>query len=214
MSTQRDRKLAELAEKAYGIRHGMAAFDERLDEMGAGPPARGQGRGGKGTVSDPTFGEVDKAAVVVTTKLDGLVDRAHAAVLDLEEAYQEIAQPKHGMPTMGTPNCAWCEDAARAWRVAVAKAEQRGEKVVDDEGVATHRCRPYLFAEVKGTKDRVVKVLVCQFCYRFHRRHGRPPTVDELWLHAQGKRVLVKPGRKPKAKTSMRAAERVAAGGR
>lgn len=40
-----------------------------------------------------------------------------------------------------------------------------------------------------------------EWCYRFNLRHGRAPTTEELWLHAQGLRVLVKPGRKPRATT-------------
>lgn len=211
--TKRDQKLAELADIAHGIRWGIAAFDNRLEEMGPGPAARGNGRGGKGGHSDPVYGEVcdGRRPVTVTSDFDRLLDQAHAAVLKLEAAYRPIAQPVKGLPSGGEPSCTWCDEAARSWRAAALK--EGDQDAAERSPVAVHRCKPYLFAKHKvDNGTRVVKVLVCKFCYQFNlpSNQDRRPTDEELWRHAQGQRVLIKPGRKPK----MKAAKRIAANAR
>lgn len=193
----RDEKLAELANIAVGIRYGMAAFDERLDEMGPGISARASGGGGKGSSSSPVEGQVIKPARVVTSDIERRVDRAHAAILDLEAAYGEIARTQRGLPAKGEPSCGWCQEAVHA----AAKVEAK-------EGKAPipldYRSRTYLFAvERKG--DKVVgKVLVCEWCFRFEKRNGRKPTIEERWIHAQGGRMPKVPRLKaaPRAKAS------------
>lgn len=207
---QRDQKLAEMAELAYGLKHGIAAFDDRIDEMGPGVRARAAGRGGKGSHGTPVEAEIvdNRRPTVVTSRLDRLIDRAHAAVVEAEEEYRRIAQPVVGLPAKGEPSCAWCEEAAKAW---VKEALKVGDvNAAERSPVALHRCKPYLYAKLKVDNGaREVKVLVCRFCYQFNlpSGHGRRPTNVELWLHAQGRRVLVKPVRQPK----MKAAKRVAA---
>lgn len=206
---QRARKLAELAELAYRIRHGIAAFDDRLAEMGDGPPGRGHARGGKGSHSSPVEREaVDgRRPPVVTSEFDRRLDRAHAAMVDLEAAYRPIAQPVVGLPTKGRANCEWCENAARAWRNAALRVGD--EDAATTSPVATHRCPPYLHAVFRDDRGKETRALVCEWCYRFNLRHGRAPTTEELWLHAQGLRVLVKPGKKSRPKPT-RAVERLA----
>ena len=182
---RRDEKLAELADLAVGIRYGMAAFDERSDEMGPGPSSRGNGPRPKGTVSNPTWDAFDKPATVVTSaQFDRILDKAHAAVVQLDNAYGEIARTQRGLPAKGEPSCAWCAEAV----AAAAKVEAK-------EGKAPirldYRSRTYLFAEERKGDKVIGKVLVCEWCYRFDKRNGHKPTIEERWVHAQG-------GRQPK----------------
>jgi hypothetical protein len=194
MTADRNRKLAELADIAHGVRHGIAAFDDRLEEMGPGINARGNGRGGKGAHSDPTEAAVTKPAKVVTSNIDRLVDRAHAAVLDLDAAYGEIARVQRGLPAKGEPSCAWCAEAVQA----AAKIEAKEGKAP----VPLDYRRPtYLYAEVRKGDKVVGRQLVCEWDYRFNLRHERKPTIEERWVHIQG-------GRMPK-EPRMKAAERV-----
>ncbi|HEX5879778.1 MAG TPA: hypothetical protein VF468_15915 [Actinomycetota bacterium] len=224
----RDEKLAQLAEIAVGIRYGMAAFDERLDEMGPGIGPRGNGRGAKGGVSRPVETEAlapfpdecpkcgaavpagsdacpgckharkgrRPAPVVTSARLDRIVDAAHALILDLDAAYGEIARAQRGLPAKGEPSCGWCQEAVHA----AAKVEAK-------EGKAPipldYRSRTYLFAQERKGDKVVGKVLVCEWCYRFDKRHDRKPTIEERWIHAQG-------GRMPKV-PRMKAAPRVKA---
>lgn len=181
----RDEKLAELANIAAGIRFGMRAFDDRLEEMGPGVSARGPG-GGKGSSSSPVEGQVLKPARVVTSEMERAVDRAHAAILNLDAVYGEIARTQRGRPTEGEPSCAWCQEAV----VAAAKVEKK-------EGKAPipldYRSRTYLYAEERKGDKVIAKVLVCEWCFRFDKRNGRKPTIEERWIHAQGGQVH--PGR-------------------
>jgi hypothetical protein len=196
VTRDRDRKLAELADIAVGVRHGIAAFDDRAEEMGPGIAARGNGRGGKGASSSPVEGQIIKPAKVVTSNIDRLIDRAHAALLDLDAAYGEIARTQRGLPAAGEPSCAWCAEAV----AAAAKVEAK-------EGTAPvpldYRSPTYLFAEVRKGDKVVGRQLVCEWDYRFNLRHERKPTIEERWIHIQG-------GRMPKT-PSMKAAPRVKA---
>lgn len=184
----RDEKLAELANIAVGIRFGMAAFDDRIEEMSAGIPARGQGQGAKGDHSDPTWRAFEKPGRTATTRIDRRVDDAHRAIEKLYAAYAEIAQPKRGIDRLSDPGCEWCAAAAKA----------------KDSPVPDHWAPVYGFVTFPGSKR---KWRVCTWCYRFAvSRVGRRPEVEELWAHAEGKRVYVKV-EGPK----MKAAERVKA---
>jgi hypothetical protein len=198
MTADRNRKLAELADIAQGVRYGIAAFDDRAEEMGPGIAARGNGRGGKGAHSDPTEAAVTKPATVVSpAKLDRLVDRAHAAVLDLDAAYGEIARTTRGMPAKGEPSCAWCAEAVQA--AAKVEAKEGKAPVPLD-----YRSPTYLFAEVQGKGGKTVRALVCEWCYRFNLREERKPSVEERWVHIQGGRMPKRP-----LSPSQRAAQRV-----
>jgi hypothetical protein len=198
VSRGRDRKLAEMADIAVGVCHGIAAFDDRLEEMGPGVSARGNGRGSKGGNSSPVEGELIKPQTVVTSQFERAVDRAHAALLDLDAAYGEIARTQNGMPAQGEPSCAWCDEAVQAAAKVAAKSKDGKAPVPLD-----YRSPTYLFAEVKRGDKVVGKQLVCEWCYRFNLRHGRRPTIEERWVHIQG-------GRMPKT-PSMKAAPRVKA---
>lgn len=190
----RDEKLAELADIAVGIRFGMAAFDDRLREMSAGIPARGQGLGPKGDHSDPTWRAYDKPGKAAASKLTSRVDAAHEAMKDLYATYAEIAQPKHGLEKLTDPGCEWCTQAAN---------DPKSPK-------PDHRCEVYghITIEVAGKKTRV---RVCEWCYRFWlpSRADRKPTMPELWAHALGQRVYLK-AKKP---AKMKAAKQMAATG-
>jgi hypothetical protein len=171
--TDRDRKLAELAELATGIRWGMAAFDERADEMGPGPSARGNGPGAKGQHSSPVEGQLERPPTVVTpAEFDRRLARAHAAVLDLEAAYGEIARTQRGIPSKGEPSCAWCAEAVQASEKTaaelLAKARAKGNKTVKFEDLLpiplNYRSRTYLYAEERKGERVVGKALVCEWC--------------------------------------------------
>ena len=194
---RRDEKLAVLEALAIGIRHGMPAFDERLAEMGPGPAARGSGPGAKGTASDPTWAAFDKPPRVVESQFDRILNRTLAGILYLDAAYGEIARTQRGLPAKGEPSCAWCAEAV----AAAAKVEAK-------EGKAPirldYRSRTYLFAEERKGDKVVGKVLVCEWCYRFDKRNGHKPSIEERWVHAQGGRQP----KKPKA-PHQRRAERV-----
>jgi hypothetical protein len=195
--SERDRKLAELADIAVGIRHGMAAFDDRLDEMGPGVSARGNGRGSKGVTSSPVESAVEKPAKVVTSHLDRAVDRAHAALLDLDAAYGEIARPRRGLPVQGEPSCAWCAEAVQAAeKVAsteLAKRRAKGDELVTLNDLSPvpldYRSPTYLYAEVRKGDKVVGRQLVCEWCYRFNGRNERKPSIEERWVHIQGGQV-------------------------
>jgi hypothetical protein len=206
VSAERDRKLAEIADIAAGIRHGMPAFDERLAEMGPGVSARGPGAGGKGSSSSPVEGQLLKPARVVTSQLERAVDRAHAALLDLDAAYGEIARPRRGLPVQGEPSCAWCAEAVQA-AAKVASAELAKRRAKGDELVTLNDLSPvpldyrsptYLYAEVRKGDKVVGRQLVCEWDYRFNLRHERKPAIEERWVHIQG-------GRMPKMKAAPRA---------
>lgn len=196
----REQKLAEIEAIAAGIRHGLAAFEDRLEEMGSGIGQRGNNRGGKGGVSRPV--EVAALAerppdVVTSARHDRLVDAAHALMLDLDAAYGEIARTQRGLPAKGEPSCAWCQEAV----AAAAKVEAK-------EGKAPipldYRSRTYLFAEEKKGARVVGRVLVCEWCFRFEKRHQRKPSIEERWIHAQGGRMPKVPRLKatPRVKAS------------
>src|SRR5690242_724226 len=105
MSAQRDRKLAEVAEIAAGVLGGIAAHDDRLEEMGPGINARStDGGASKGAVSKPTERAVERPAVVVTSHLSRLIDRLHAVALDVDAAYGEIARTRNGLAVKGEPS--------------------------------------------------------------------------------------------------------------
>jgi hypothetical protein len=191
VTTERSRKLAEIEAIAAGIRHGLAAFEDRLDEMGPGIGQRGSGRAGKGGVSRPVevavgLAERPPAAGVTADRHDRLVNAAHALMLDLDAAYGEIARTQRGRPTEGEPSCAWCQEAV----VAAAKVEKKEGKAPIS---LDYRSRTYLFAEERKGDKVVGKVLVCEWCFRFDKRNGRKPTIEERWIHAQGGQVH--PGR-------------------
>jgi len=188
----RDRKLFELAEIAHGLCGGMACFDDRADEMGPGITARGNGQGGKGGHSDPTSAAAERPATVVTSQLDRLIDKAHAAVVDLEAEYGRIARTQRGLPAKGEPSCAWCDAAVQAAAKVAAKSKDRKPPVPLD-----HRSPTYLFAEVRRNGQVVGRQLTCEWCYRFNLRHGRRPTTEELWVHIQGGRMPKEPKRTP-----------------
>lgn len=208
--TARNRKLAEVAELAHGVLHGIAAFDDRLEEMGPGVSARGSGPGTKGGSSSPVEGQLDKPPVVVSSRLDRLVDRLHAAALDVDAAYGEVARTQRGLPAKGEPSCAWCDEAvqaaAKVASTSLAKARAKGDELVTLDDLAPvplgHHSPTYLFAEVKRGEKVVGRQLVCEWCYRFHRRHERKPTIEERWIHIQGGRVLVGPANSVKLKAA------------
>ena len=179
---KRDQKLAELADIAVGIRHGIAAFDDRLEEMGPGINPRGQGRGAKGGHSTPVEDAVERPARAVTSRLDRIIDAAHALALDMDAAYAEIARTQRGLPAKGEPSCAWCAEAVAA-AAKVEKKEGKAPIPLD------YRSRTYLFAEERKGDKVIGKVLVCEWCYRFNLRHERKPTIEERWIHAQGGQV-------------------------
>lgn len=195
--SDRNRKLAEAADLTRGVLHGIAAFEDRLEEMGPGVSARGTGRGAKGASSSPVEGQLDKPPVVVESQLDRLVDRLHAAALDVDAAYGEIARPQRGLPAKGEPSCAWCDEAvqaaAKVASTALAKARAKGDELVTLGDLSPvpldYRSRTYLFAEVKRGEKAVGRQLVCEWCYRFNRRHERKPSIEERWMHAQGRQV-------------------------
>jgi hypothetical protein len=205
VTTDRNRKLAEIADIAAGIRHGMGAFDERLEEMGPGVSARGSGRGSKGVTSSPVESAIEKPARVVTSQLERAVDRAHAALLDLDAAYGEIARPRRGLPVQGEPSCAWCAEAvAAAAKVAsteMAKRRAKGDELATLNDLSPvpldYRSPTYLYAEVRKGGKVVGRQLVCEWDYRFNLRHERKPTIEERWVHIQG-------GRMPKMKAASR----------
>jgi hypothetical protein len=203
MTADRNRKLAEMDDIAHGVRYGIAAFNDRLEEMGPGIGQRSTGRSGKGSVSRP----VEDAAGVtdgrqpprsVTSRLDRIIDAAHALMLDLDAAYGEIARTKHGLPAKGEPSCAWCAEAVQA--AAKVEAKEGKSPIPLD-----YRSPTYLYAEVRKGDKVVGKQLVCEWCYRFNLRHERKPTIEERWIHAQGGQVH--PGRANSVR--MKAAARV-----
>lgn len=194
--SDRNRKLAEVAELAHGVLHGIAAFDDRLEEMGPGVSARGTGPGTRGGSSSPVEAQLLKPPAVVRSHLDRLVDRLHAVALDVDAAYGEIARPQRGLPAKGEASCAWCDEAVKA-AAKVADKSKDGKSPVPLE----HRSPTYLYAEVRRGDKVLAKVLVCEWCYRFGLRHDRRPTIEERWVHIQG-------GRMPKV-PSMKAAPRV-----
>ena len=184
----RDEKLEQIASTAVGVRFGMGAFSERLEEMSAGIPARGQGQGAKGDHSDPTWQAVEKPGKTAVTRFDRRVEEAHRAIEKLYDAYTEIAQPKRGIERLSDPGCEWCAAAAKA----------KGSPVPD------HWSPVYGYVQFPGSKRRW---RVCTWCYRFAvSRVGRRPEVEELWAHAEGRRVYVKTDQPSK----MKAADRIA----
>lgn len=211
MTASRNRKLAEVAEIAGGVLHGIAAFDARAGEMGPGVSARGTGPGSKGGSASPVEGQYEKPPTVVASHLDRLVNRLHAAALDVDAAYGEIARTQRGLPAKGEPSCAWCDEAvqaaAKVASTALAKARAKGDELVTLGDLAPipldWRSPTYLFAEVRKGDKVVGRQLVCEWCYRFSLREKRKPTIEERWVHAQG-------GRMPKVPT-MKASPRVSA---
>lgn len=211
MTAARNRKLAEVAEVAAGVLHGIAAFDDRLDEMGPGVSARGTGPGSKGGSSSPVEGQFEKPPTVVASRLERLVDRLHAAALDVDAAYGEIARTQRGLPAKGEPSCAWCDEAvqaaAKVASTALAKARAKGDELVTLDDLAPipldYRSPTYLFAEVKRGDKVVGRQLVCEWDYRFNLRHERKPTIEERWVHAQGGKVIVN-GKGPRMKAARR----------
>lgn len=197
MTAARNRKLAEAAEIAAGVLHGIAAFETRAEEMGPGVSARGSGPGTKGGGSSPVEGQFEKPPTVVVSRLDRLVDRFHAAALDVDAAYGEIARTNRGLPAKGEPSCAWCDEAVQAAaKVAtteLAKARKRGDELVTQDDLAPvpldFRSPTYLFATVKKGDKVVGRQLVCEWDYRFNLRHERKPTIEERWVHIQGGQV-------------------------
>ncbi len=189
----RDEKLAEIEAIAAGLRHGMAAFEDRLEEMGPGIGPRGNGRGGKGGVTRPVevAALTERPADVVTSqRYNRIVDAAHALMLDADAAYAEIARTQRGLPAKGEPSCGWCQEAVQA-AAKVEKQEGKAPIPLD------YRSPTYLFAVEKRGDKVVGKVLVCLWCYRFSQRHERKPTIEERWIHAQGGQVsVVTPKRK------------------
>ena len=194
-----DDKLAEIEAIAAGIRHGSAAFADRLEEMGPGIGARGNGRGGKGGHASP----VELAALaerptptVTDARYDRLVDAAHALMLDLDAAYGEIARTQRGVPAKGKPSCGWCAEAVNA----AAKVERKEGKAPIS---LDYRSDTYLFAEERKGDKVIGRVLVCRWCYRFSIREERKPTIEERWVHAQGGKMPKKP-LSPSQKAAMR----------
>lgn len=200
----REQKLAEIESIAAGIRHGLAAFADRLEEMGPGIGQRGNNRGGKGGVSCPVevAALTERAPDVVTSqRYNRLVDAAHAIMVDLDAAYGEIARTQRGVPAKGKPSCGWCAEAvAAAEKVArreLAKARAKGNEVVTLNDLSPvrldYRSDTYLYGEEKRGDKVVGRVLVCEWCYRFSIREECKPSIEERWVHAQGGRMPKKP---------------------
>ncbi len=206
----RDQKLAELADIAVGIRFGMAAFDDRLAEMGPGIGPRVNGHGGKGGHSSPVESAVERPAKSVTSRLERIIDAAHALALDMDAAYGEIARTQRGLPAKGEPSCAWCAEAVQAAaKVAsteLAKRRAKGDELVTMDDLSPvpldYRSPTYLYAEVRKGDKVVGRQLVCEWDYRFNLRHERKPTIEERWIHIQGGRVLVGPANSVKMKAA------------
>lgn len=182
----RDEKLAELVSIVTGILFGMPGYDQRLSELGGGFPA-GSGSGNvKGSVGKPVEAQViatmDERRGDPADQARSDFDKRLLATLREAEAlwseYRRISQPRMGVSKVADPGCELCNQ------------------------VPDHWCQTFATVEVTSTAKRrghdptVRRVRLCSWCYQFARpnRANRMPTLDEVGLHAQGKRVRWKVG--------------------
>lgn len=178
----RDERLNELVSIVNGIRWGMPGYDARLVELGSGFPGGSGGGGSKGSHADPTQrqveaiiddGRTDPAAKVAKDFERRLEAALHAAE-DLWSEYKRVTQPRVGVSKLKDPGCELCAKVAEHW------------------------CPTFGSLDV-GAKPNQRRAKLCSWCYRFAvpSGQGRLPTDDEVLAHAEGRRVVTFPKRKP-----------------
>jgi len=179
--------LAQSCELLNEIRWGLAGYLDRVDEMTGSLGSGGAGAGSKGNVADPTFAAVGKAdpGRAELSEFRSEMARTYRAVLVLHGRWKRGRDIRAAPPRLDDPGCELCS-ALPDHRANGAPLDPR------------HWCSSYCSVNVvtvrprkrgKGNDTFSEEIRVCYWCYRFHRRTGRKPTVSDLADHAEGKAV-------------------------